>query len=255
MNTIGVSCPDFGKTPFPEMHDSLSKHFSHWEIFSELAHYAPTVCSEHREIISSSPMTFTVHTGIADINVASTNERIREASVTNIVREMEAARKLGIDTVTVHPGIINLAVKNIRGRCIEQAQKSMKEIEASAEEYGIHACIENMPNFPVMLGIQADELAEIVEGTDLPICFDIGHANTAGQVDRMVELFGDRIRNVHIHDNLGEKDDHMTIGDGNVDFGHVLELLKSYRHRYIIECKTLESGVESLSRLKKMLAQ
>lgn len=253
MNTIGVSCPDFGKTPFPHMHDAISEHFSHWEIFSELAHYAPKVCSEYLDLVRSSPMTFTVHTGIADINVASNNERIREASVANIVAEMEAANDLGLDTVTVHPGIINLAVKGIRDRCIAHAQRSMKAIEAAASEYGINACIENMPKFPVMLGIQADELAEIVDGTDLPICFDIGHANTAGQVDRMVELFGDRIRNVHIHDNMGENDDHMTIGDGKVDFPHVLRLLRSYRHRYIIECRTLESGIESLSRLEKLL--
>ncbi len=153
MNTIGVSCPDFGKTPFPEMHEAISEHFSHWEVFSELAHYAPKVLSEHADVVKGSPMTFTVHTGIADINVASNNERIREASVANIVAEMKAANGLGVDTVTVHPGIINLAVKNIRDRCIVQARKSMKEIESAASEYGIHACIENMPNFPVMLGI------------------------------------------------------------------------------------------------------
>ena len=112
-----------------------------------------------------------------------------------------------------------------------------------------------MPNFPVMLGIQADELNEIIDGTDLSVCFDIGHANTSGQIDRMVELFGDRIRNIHIHDNLGVKDDHLTIGDGRVDFGHVLGLLSNYRGRYIIEARSLESAVESQARLRKLLGQ
>ena len=255
MNVIGVSCPDFGKTPFPEALSRISKEFRHWEIFSELEHYAPLVSLEHSDLVRGSDLTFSVHTGIADINVASNNERLREAAVANIVAEMKAANDLDIDTVTVHPGIINLAVKGVRDRSIAQARISMKEIEHYSAEYGLYTCIENMPNFPVMLGIQADELNEIIDGTDLSVCFDIGHANTSGQIDRMVELFGDRIRNIHIHDNLGEKDDHLTIGDGRVDFGHVLGLLRNYRGRYIIEARSLESAVESQARLRKLLGQ
>ena len=64
-----------------------------------------------------------------------------------------------------------------------------------------------------------------------------------------------RIRNIHIHDNLGEKDDHLTIGDGKVDFGHVLGLLSDYRGRYIIEARSLESAIESQARLRRLLGQ
>ena len=93
-----------------------------------------------------------------------------------------------------------------------------------------------------------------MDGTDLGICFDIGHANTMGQIDDMVETFGDRIVNVHIHDNNGQRDEHLTIGDGAIDFDRVLGLLSSYRGNYIIESKNLDSAVESQSRLKKMLS-
>ena len=127
MNAIGVSCPEFGKTPFPEALENISREFRHWEIFSELEHYAPLVCLEHASLIRDSDLTFSVHTGIADINVASNNERLREAAVANIVAEMKAANDLDLDTVTVHPGIINLAVKGVRERSIAQAKISMKE--------------------------------------------------------------------------------------------------------------------------------
>lgn len=252
-NVIGVSCTQFSKEPFLDIYGLVSKEFSHWEIFSELDHYGPTVARDHCDLIGSSNLTFSLHTGIGDINVASTNERIRETSLFNIFSEMEAANKLGIETLTIHPGIINMAVKGTRDRSLVQANRSMKEIERAADEYGVCACIENMPAFPVMLGIEASELATIVDGTDLPICFDIGHANTSGQIEAMVELFGNRIRNVHIHDNLGEKDDHMTIGDGKIDFAYVLGLLKNYTHRYIIEAKSIESAVISKARLEKLL--
>lgn len=253
MNTIGISCTNFTKSSFGEIHELVSGKFSHWEIFSELNHYLPEVCENNYELVRGSPLSFTLHTGIGDINVASTNELIREASVANIISEMKAANKLGIDTATIHPGIVNMAVKGTREKSITQACKSMREIEAAASEYGITACIENMPNFPMMLGIEAEELGMIVEGTDLSICFDIGHANTFDQIENMVELFGDRIRNIHIHDNLGKSDDHMTIGDGSIDFKKVMSLLHSYKHRYIIESKTLDSAVTSQERLRELL--
>ena len=255
MNVIGVSCPEFSKTSFDEMLDAISSHFRHWEIFSELNHYGPLVAEKYAQLIQSSDLTFSLHTGIADINVASSNELIRRASVDNLLAEMDSARRLGIDTVTIHPGIINLAVHDTREISLESANRSMKELDRAASELGLHACIENMPNFPVMLGIQAEELPSIIDGTDLSVCFDIGHANTSGQIDAMIDLFGDRIRNIHIHDNLGDRDAHLTIGDGNVDFAHVLKRLSGYSHRYIIECKSLESGVESQSRLRSMLDQ
>lgn len=255
MNTIGVSCTNFSSKPFPEILERISSSFRHWEIFSELEHYGPLVVERYGELVADSELTFSLHTGIADINVASTNELIREASVLNLRKEMESANRLGIDTVTIHPGIINLAVKGVRDRSLAQANRSMQELDRMASEFGVTACIENMPNFPMMLGVDAEELDRIVDGTSLSICFDIGHAHTFGQVERMVEIFGDRICNVHIHDNHGESDEHLTIGDGNVDFTHVLALLKSYTRRYIIESRSIESAEISQTRLRKMLDQ
>ena len=172
---------------------------------------------------------------------------------TSILAEMESAYELGIDTVTIHPGLVNLAVHDVRQRSLDAARLSMREFDRAAREYGIHACIENMPDIPIMICQSASELEQVIDGTSLEVCFDIGHANTAGQIDAMIDLFRDRIANIHIHDNLGDRDAHLTIGDGNIDFGHVLGRLKGYARRYIIECRNLDSARVSLARLKDML--
>jgi len=120
-------------------------------------------------------------------------------------------------------------------------------------EFGIAACLENMPSFKFMIGRTAKEMFELVDGTDMKICFDIGHANTVNQIDEMTDLLGDRIKNVHIHDNNGDNDDHMTIGDGNIDFEKVLKKLSKYKGKYIIESRSLESAVISRDRLRGLL--
>ena len=253
MNTIGVSCPDFGAVPFSDMLKDIAGKFSHWEIFSEADHAVQKISGGFADYTEPLGMTFSIHTSIADTDLAAVNDRMREAAVMEMMSEMEAAVQMGIDTLTVHPGIVSLSVKGIRDRSIMQAKNSMRMLDRASQEYGVTACIENMPNFPIMLGITADELNTIVDGTDLGICFDIGHANTSGQMDAMIDTFGDRISNVHIHDNMGKNDDHMTIGDGNIDFRHVIGRLRKYAGRYIIESKTLESAIESQERLKKIL--
>lgn len=52
---------------------------------------------------------------------------------------------------------------------------------------------------------------------------------------------------------MGVKDDHMTIGTGQIDFRSVIRKLRSYKGRYIIESKSLESAVESQEVLKRLL--
>jgi sugar phosphate isomerase/epimerase len=117
----------------------------------------------------------------------------------------------------------------------------------------VRLCVENMPGFKFFLGQTAEQMSELLEGTNLPICLDIGHANTTGQLNEIIDVLGSRIMNVHIHDNDGKQDQHLTIGEGTVDFDDCLKRLSSYGGRYIIECKTLESGSESQDRLSRLL--
>lgn len=255
MNDIGMSCTLFSREPFGNVLDEVSRGFSHWEIFSEQDHMVQSIASVFPEAVAGRGMTFSIHSSIADTNLAALNPIMREASVEEIVSEIKAAVDMGIDMMTVHPGLISMSVGGTRDRSVAVAKESMRRLDKAAQQYGVTLCIENMPDFWAMLGIRASELAEMIDGTDLSVCFDIGHANTSGQIEAMVDTFGDRIRNVHIHDNHGKSDEHLTIGDGDVDFGHVLRLLKGYAGRFIIESRSLDSALESQRRLRGLLGE
>lgn len=255
MTVIGVSCPDFGKIPFDKCIEDIAKDFRHWEIFSEAEHAVQNIAGEVAELGQSYGMTFTVHSSIADTDAAAVNSRMREAACMEFMSEMEAAVSFGAECITIHPGIINLSVKGIRDRSLEAAKNTMRVLDRAQAEYGLPVAIENMPNFDIMLGIQAKELQEIVAGTDLGICLDIGHANTSGQLDPMIKTFKDRIINVHIHDNHGKSDEHLTLGDGNIDFPKVLKKMSFYKGRYIIESKSLESAVKSQEVLRDLISK
>jgi L-ribulose-5-phosphate 3-epimerase UlaE len=63
----------------------------------------------------------------------------------------------------------------------------------------------------------------------------------------------DRYANLHVHDNLGKVDQHLVIGEGNIDFRALLNGLKDYKGPFIIESMNLEEGVESKGILEEML--
>lgn len=246
---IGVSCTGFSAQNFEDTAKAVSKEFGHWEIFSEAEHSMQSVWARFNSIKPLYKMTYSIHSPISDTNLASLTERMRESSVMEFMSLAETAAETGIKMITVHPGLTSLSVPGMEKKAIEKAKKSMRTLDRTASEYGIIFAVENMPNFPPMLGKTASELHDIIEGTNLGVCFDIGHANTTGEIYNMISVFKDRIANVHVHDNMGDSDTHMTVGDGNVDFPKVMEAMSWYKGHYIIESKSLASAIESKRRL------
>ena len=114
--------------------------------------------------------------------------------------------------------------------------RSLEEIDRSATENGVKAALENMPRMPITTCTEPNELLSLIEGTSLRVCFDIGHAHTNGNIDEFVK-HRSHFANVHIHDNDGSSDQHLTIGDGRIDFERVLAGMSGYDRRYVIEAR------------------
>jgi len=250
---IGISCTSFSADPPKMWLDKIVGNFDLWEIFSEASHSIVYHEKEFRDLLPSYDLHYSIHAPICDINIASISDPVRKASMKETLDTVKVANRLGIDRVTVHPGLSSMSVRGIDYRYLAHAKESMKALDAAQKEYGVSLAIENMPNAYFFLGRTAAELNEIVDGTELGICFDIGHANTTGQIDDMIDTFGDRITNIHIHDNGGQKDEHLTIGEGSVDFPKVLKKLGFYDRNYVIESKSYESAAESQSVLESLL--
>lgn len=250
---IGVSCTQFPCESPQVWLDRIVGKFELWEIFSEVEHSVSMHKELFADLLPSYDLNYSIHAPICDINLSSLCQRIREASIKETVSTIMAANDLDIRTVTVHPGLSSLVVHGLEGRAIEVANKVMKGLDKISEEYGVTIAIENMPNMPFFLGRTAQELSEIIDGTNLSVCFDVGHANTTGQIDQMIEAFGDRIANIHIHDNHGVSDEHLTIGDGDIEYVDVFSKLSDYQGNFVIESKNFDSALESQDRIAGML--
>ncbi|WP_297464563.1 sugar phosphate isomerase/epimerase family protein [Thermococcus sp.] len=198
--------------------------FDFIEIMSEWPHYLSSGnLPLFREILSSYGMKVTVHAPFGDVNIASFNERIRDASLEIIRETLELSAELGAMVVTVHPGHWSPVSVNNPREYLEIHRRSLRDIARWSEEYGVKVGVENMPRFPILDAQDCDRLAEIIGGIEIGITFDVGHLNTTTQnFDRFLELFADRIVHVHLHDNSGERDEHLPPGRGTVPWERLL---------------------------------
>ena len=249
---ISVSSTSFSAQSLESTLEAVSKEFQHWEIFAEGEHYLPHILSRFGELAPSYDLKYSIHAPISDVNIASMSERMREAATLELMSTMECAIQMGIETITVHPGYRPFVVKGMEDKAVLRAAKSLRTLDRVSREFGLRVAVENMPEFFMMLGKTASDMEALIDGSDLGICFDIGHAYTARQMDELLAL-KDRFINVHIHDNNGGHDEHLTIGEGVIDFQSVLSKLKGYKGNYVIETKTMESALKSRELLKQML--
>ncbi|MBP5639269.1 MAG: sugar phosphate isomerase/epimerase [Victivallales bacterium] len=162
---------------------------------------------------------------------------------------MEVAASFGVDSITIHVGNGQVSLP---GYTFEQYQsaaiRSLKELVPLAEKLNITICIEN-----IWTDITTPEsLLQILKAVDSPyvgICYDAGHANlmardrgyeTSAPISTFVEKQGKTIPydehilekllphvvNCHLHDNKGQTDEHTLPGRGDIDWPHVMGLLK-----------------------------
>lgn len=250
---IGIGSPAFCQTPFLNMAELISEEFELWEILSEGEDRLELARDGIGYARDSLGMKFQVHAPLSDVNIGSVYEPMRRAALNEIKQTILMCHQLEIPLVTVHPGFVQGIAFLDRTRALEMTKVSVKEIASFAADHDVTVVLENLPANINGTCTSASELLEAIGDTGIGICFDLGHANTAGQIEEFLEIV-DRFGNVHLHNNQGKWDQHNQIDDGSADIAKVVSVLKkAYRGNMIIESTDLESGVSSKKTLEKLL--
>jgi sugar phosphate isomerase/epimerase len=248
---IAISCPGFCMTPFKEMLEAIAQHFDSWEIVAEGMHDMHDIKDHIREAKNSYKIEFTVHAPFSDLNIASLNPQIRENSLAQIIDAIRICNDLDIKLLTIHPGHKSPLGAYFLEKIKDTNKKSLIQIDKAGEEYGIVLALENIPKMWVSLCSDAQEMRELIDGTNLKICFDVGHAHISDAVPGFLKLKRDFV-NLHLHDNNGDKDKHLVLGEGNIALEEILSELKEYKGNFVIESTSLKDGIKSKTILESI---
>jgi sugar phosphate isomerase/epimerase len=156
-------------------------------------------------------------------------ERVRRIeAMDELKRAIDVAEDLPYSRMTFHMGGPR---ESSDPRKRDAAFSSLEHLILHARHVGVTICVENTTGemgAPGYLRAFVDE----TRLTGLRFNFDVGHAHLADgpEADRIAESFAplkDLVAATHIHDNHGEKDEHLPPYDGTIDWQAAVQLLKS----------------------------
>ena len=183
--------------------------------YAELVHQFPTE-NPDMEILGSYNLKYSIHSPFMDVNIAALQDKSRLNSIKQIKESIDLANEIDAETVVVHPGLAPfLANKYFLNKVYEFSNESIKELGRYGEDLGVLTTIENMPTFEAMIYYNLENLHETLTSYGMYMTLDIGHANHAGYPAE--EMYFDSIKHIHAHDNFGDDDAHLALGEGSID--------------------------------------
>lgn len=178
------------------------------------------------------------------VDPGSPFEPVRRGAVDELTRGMDLAADLGAERVVFHPssdawekGWSTTATRAF-------VHDALDELVPAARDRGLVPCLENVVSsyydattFDELLGRYPDAQAT----------FDTSHALLAGQSASEMGAFlrehADRVAHLHLVDTRGDRDEHLPVGMGAIDFERVLAPLAEAGWT---GTATLEIGTEDL---------
>ena len=260
MTRIGAALNlHFGKNTLQFLDFLYSSGFDHIEIKKDNDHvYGEVNPVELERMLSEYDITISYHAPHREFNLASVNEKVRMSCVSQIIEMGEYLHEVGSGWVNIHIGHVPGAYhKTFIAKAEENRTRSLDEIAAAYEtlDTGLYVENDSFEKKLINFGLQPEQVRDILnQYPGFSATFDVGHAHHSDIPPmRFIELLGNRINAVHLHDNNGASDEHLALGKGSLDLskGFVKKLdrcLSSCNGRcstYVLEMKTLSDLVSS----------
>ena len=194
--------------------------------------------------------------------LGSTIEGVRKGWVDEAKRGMKISKILGARKFTVHSHSKGMFARSEKTLIpvMDNYVRSLRELVAFGNKMGIQPMFEN-----------AAEIGEIVQFKNfkyiadkvpkLPIHVDVGHAFINGgmkNVENFINYFNEKIIHFHIHDNHGSMDEHLSIGNGKIDYKKVVRLIKKINYDNTITFEVFEpprsNVTKSITKIKRLFA-
>lgn len=219
--------------------------------YAELVHQFPSEVID-AELLESYNLKYSIHAPFMDVNIASLQDQSRLNSIKQIKSSIDLANEIDAEAVVIHPGVTSyLPNKFFKKEVNEFAMKSMVKLGRYGEDLGVLTTFENMPAFESMLFNDMKKLNEFLTSHELYMTLDIGHANHAGYPAEA--MYFDSIKHIHIHDNFGDDDSHLPLGEGSIDLKCIVNTLEknNYDGIYILEVNDYDSIEKSYKYMKE----
>ena len=236
------SCSSLSLPPLASLLEALTGHFDGWQIVAEGKHEMQRLAGEFADVAGSYDLKYSVHLPMSDVNIASMNRRIRSTSISEIAEAMRLAAGLGILTFVVHAGTHSVLSSGNGERAFLLAREGVKTLAVLSKSMGAELLVENTPAVSGSVAPTAKLMRSLMAGLPVGLCLDVAHASIGGELSGF-QTMQDRIRMVHLSDNDGYSDTHLSIGTGKVARAEILSAISAVGAPVVIEARSMEDAI------------
>ncbi len=240
----------FGKTR--DYIDFAKKHHLNLEIFFSAADLISCTAQDLHDLIEELGYgpALTVHGPFMDLAPAAVDPGVMDVTAERFNQALDVAEMLGAEAVVFHSGYDKWKYGHNMDIWLERSVGFWPRFIERARALGTKIAVENIfEDTPENLKLLMENLGSESFG----ICFDTGHMNIFSRValDEWVDALGQYIIELHLHDNLGDLDAHLPVGEGDFDFDLLFARLAGRNVIRTVEATSPQDVLTSLERLKK----
>ena len=164
-----------------------------------------------------------LHGPFTEIVPGAMDHRAVDLALQRMEEAYELCMKIGVDRMIVHSGYFPpMYYKEWHH---EKSLLFWERFLRGKENFAIY--VENsFEDEPFMMAKLMDDF----DKPNLKLCLDVGHANVTTAydfpVEKWIEHLGNRVAHYHIHNNMGTKDTHNSLGDGTMDMSSILRAIE-----------------------------
>ena len=149
---------------------------------------------------------------------ASRDETSRKTALQETEAAIALARHLPYRHLVVHLGTPTTERVAANDNQPELARRTVEEIFEKASRENVRVALEVIPNALSSPEALVHLIEEDLDGIDVGICLDYGHAHLMGDLGDAVETVSGHLWTTHVHDNGGKRDDHLVPYAGSIEW-------------------------------------
>ncbi len=212
---------------------------------NEIGEVSERDVEETGKVLRGEGIACTLHAPFMDLSPGGIDKDVRRITTDKLKRAVTFANRLGALGVVCHPGYDRWRFGENVDLWLKGSIETWNEVLAVAGER-LPIMVENI------FEEEPDTLYELLrhfDGKNMYFCFDSGHFNlfTKVSLEKWMSMLGNKIREMHLHDNYGTRDDHMPIGQGSFPFRELKTFLKAHRESLIVTAEVHDEADAALA--------
>ena len=155
---------------------------------------------------------------VGSFSNASGDDTRRKAALAETEAALAVAKLIPFRYLVVHLGMPTVEKVPPGDNQRDAARRSLEQIVETASRMNVRVAVEVIPNPLSSADVLAHLIEDQLEGLDIGVCLDYGHAHLMGDVGETIETLSGHLWTTHVHDNNGRRDEHLLPYAGTIDW-------------------------------------